>query len=224
MFLILLLPILSFGCNSNPTNPVKTLTQEITGRDEGTPSSRLPIYRVKVPEGWVRRDPPSDESIIDTKLPLCEFTIPSNNNAEQSQIRITIHNFPVNDQKDRIPITAQVARWKRQLTNPDPVTLTELSQSYGGFTGIFFEGTGSIADKAVTILAWAMQPAPEHISSLELQRHLTRNTEDNRMYKQMGSDYTIKAVGSPEFISIHKHYIVDFAHSFELIQEIPSSS
>lgn len=188
------------GC-SNPESYNNTSWTEICGRDNGISLTRESIYRIKAPNDWTRKDPSPDESIVDSKKSLCEFNIPGG-------IRIAIHNFPSERQDDRVPPGAQITRWKRQFDQLDPTSLSIVPQSFGGFSGFLFEGSGLMNGERITMMGWAMQIAPEHY------RHLHSN--------QMRGDYTIKATGPAVAMREHHQAIIAFARTFELIQEIPS--
>lgn len=207
-----------FQCTSNEGEQAATAWQEINGRDEGVASQidRTPIYRVKVPTHWTRKDPEKELSIQDTTKSLCEFYIHENNES----IRITVHNFPTNNIEERIPPGAQISRWKRQFEHLDPTSVSIVPKAYGGFSGFLFEGTGTKEGSPITMLGWSMQLAPE----LYRQLSLSQSVYQTPQYTQMRADYTIKAIGSPEKVARHKKAIRDFAHSFELIQPIPMRS
>ena len=204
-----------FGCDPQPSSP-KTSWKEIAGRDEAAEQQairRYPVYRAKVPLAWKRIDPLVTESNQDTTKPLVEYVILEGS----SSISITIHNFPSEKIEERIPTQAQVARWKRQLSDSDD-NIVILPEAYGGFSGYRFSGSGKLKDEEVSVLGWAMQLAPEHYRRLQTQG----KDEEKHFFNQMRSDYTIKAVGPSSMVSEHAPDIVAFAHSFELIQEIPS--
>jgi hypothetical protein len=214
--LFICLILLLTSCNNSPQNATAfTTTHHISGRDEGTiPYNRTPIYRAKIPNAWLRKDPSAHESIQDSKKALCEYIIQD----PEGQIRITIHNFPADNAESRIPPNAQVARWKRQFTQLD-IANTHIDQkSWGGFAGLYFEGNGILEGKTTLVMGWAMQLAPEHYSTLDSA------IEDKSISKQMRAEYTIKAVGSPQSMENHRQQIHDFARSFELIQDIPAPS
>jgi hypothetical protein len=201
-------------------NPIaKTTKEEICGRDNGiSPFVRKNIYRAQVPADWRRQIPHSQESIADTTKSLCEYIIFSETGG---QIRITIHNFPM-EQSDRIPPSAQITRWKRQFSKLDPMSVFIIPQSFGGFAGVLFEASGEMDNIEQTVLAWAMQLGPEHYSTLSMKINL--HPEQAEYLKQMRADYTIKAKGPKDLIEKHKKSIQTFAHSFELIEEIPIST
>lgn len=206
--------ILLTSCSSESPSSAKYTVQEINGRDQGVaPLVRIPIYRAKVPQHWNRTDPVASESIFDTRKSLVEFFITE----AAETIRITIHNFPVENSK-KIPLIVQVARWQRQFAMLEPTKTHVEQQSWGGFVGLYFEGTGQIGEKSMTVMAWAMQMALEHDSTL-------RTTSGNEeKHKQISADYTIKASGAPHMMKKYQSEIAQFAHSFELIHGIPLSS
>lgn len=192
------------GCK--PTDPfiARATYQQIDGRDRSGP-----LYRARVPTGWERKDPAPGESLADTMKALCEFHF-----AEGGQsVRITIHNFPADNFDARIPPGAQVARWKRQFAALNPTDAVVVPQSHGGFAGLLLEATGTMDGKAMTMLGWSMQLAPEHYRVLMVL--------NDRYSRQMAADYTIKAIGDQELIKIKRDQIIDFANSFELVKEIP---
>lgn len=219
LFYLLLLPFVSCSTPSSESLDLDLRSmswQEINGRDEGlAPFTRNPIYRVRVPAAWEREDPDPQESIVDSKLPICSFFIHGENN---EQVRITIHNFPTTTFNDRIPAGAQVQRWKRQLSAIAPESIRETPQAHGGFSGLYLRATGIMDGEPTTMLAWSMLMEPELYRSLEA---LDGNEEELRYFRQMRADYTIKATGKPEVIELYLLTIEAFARSFELIQAIP---
>ena len=120
-----------------------------------------------------------------------------------------VHNFPG---MDPIPPGAQVARWKKQFEQLDPTLVMTQREAWGGFAGLFLRAKGIQKGERIGMLAWAMQLAPEHKRFLEIRP----GTEDAR------ADYTLKAVGPEQILERHAGDITRFAHSFELIQDIPS--
>jgi len=167
--------------------------QEISGR-EGL-IIRTPLYRARVPLDWKRVDPKG--SIVDTTLPIVEYWI-------ENEVHITVHNFPSERLEERIPPMAQVARWRRQIGDLVPEEEMVKPVSHGGFAGYSFEAPG--------VMGWALQLDQEHYRVLS-----QRNSDP-----QMKADVTIKVVGPPHLCQIHRRDIIDFANSFELIQEIPT--
>ena len=202
---------------ASPEAPNTTLTTyEIGGRDEirskGIPV-RYPVYRVKAPLYWEIERPSSGESIADSTKPLVEFAIEEDGEA----VRIAIHNFPSEIIDQRIPPSAQIARWKRQFDAIDPASVHTEPQAFGGFTGLFFQASGTFHGQETAMLCWAMQlPAVQYRNLL-----LPGTPEELRFFKQMRADYTIKVTGPVYLVEKHKEAIIAFARSFELIQEIP---
>jgi hypothetical protein len=203
---VFIIMILVCGCGQ-AKDPL-TNWQQISSRDEGEPEKRFALYRAKIPLDWQRTDPSDKESIADSMKPICEFAIGSG----IESVRITVHNFPSNELKERIPSASQLARWKQQfeVLSPDSYATTPLSK--GGFTGLHLSATGLLDGKQSSILGWSMQMAPEQYLNLQ---------ENAFTERQKRSDYTIKAVGNPEAMEAFKSQIIDFALSFELIEEIP---
>ena len=200
----LLLVVFFTGCGDY-SNEFHAPWQEIAGRDE-----RLPIYRARVPTEWERKDADASDPLLDTMQPLCEFIIRKG----EQQILITIHNFPTTTIKERVPVGAQISRWKRQFSSLEELTESVHPQSFGGFAGLVFYGEGKIKEIPQAMLAWAMQLPPEHF--------LEFLSNDKKSNAQMRADYTIKAVGDPSLLSDCREEITAFARSFELIEEIPS--
>ena len=71
MYRILFLLVLCFGC-SNQEQPVSDLGDwlQISGRTEGNSLERQPIYRVKIPKGWIVQAYNANEALEDTTKPL----------------------------------------------------------------------------------------------------------------------------------------------------------
>lgn len=211
MLPLLLLSFLLLESCEQSINPKSFNWQNFNCRDAGHFAERIEIYRAKVPLGWKRKDP-SEESIADTTMPICEFFIGNQPNL----IHLTIHTFYSDKLDQRIPPEAQIHRWKRQF---DELHLTSLSiepTAHGGFSGYAFAATGIFKNKEQSVMGFAMQLAPQHWLAL--------HARENALFKQkqMSSDYTIKAIGNPQSLEEYKQEIEIFAHSFELIEEIPS--
>lgn len=187
--------------------------QEICGRDEEN-HDRSPIYRVRVPASWTRNDPAKDASNSDSTTPLCEFFIPGE---DGQRIRITIYNFPTEELDTRIPPEAQVARWRGQFPILNSANMTTIAQSFSGFSGLLFEGAG----EDLSVMGWAMQMAPEHLSVLGSSGS-SLSAAEAYQHKQMRADFTIKATGPKMLVAKNRKAIIAFARSFELIEEIPS--
>lgn len=171
----------------------------IPARDDGQSLDRPLIYRALAPQNWIRLELDPASSIADSTKANCEFQIEEG----EEKIRITCHTFPILEGK-RIPPQAQIARWKRQLENLDQLSVHVTPNSHGGFSGLFFEGEGN----QVKVLGWSMQLGEVYLRQLGLE-------------KEKRADYTIKAVGPPSMIEKHRHEIIQFANSFELIDELP---
>lgn len=180
---------------------VASLFQTIPGRDE------VDLYRVKTPEICTAVQN-NDLPLQDTRTPIKEFLIKD----ARGDIKITIHNFPSEKLEDRIPPIAQVKRWEKQFDTIDPRYQRITPQSFSGFTGLLYEGKGSIKGEEKALMAWAMQLGSEHY------RTLSRNP----FSIQKRSDFTIKAIGPSAAIDAHREQIFLFARSFELLDEIPS--
>lgn len=170
--------------------------QTINGRDNRA------IYQVKAPASWEKKLP-DPSSLTDTKTALIEFSV-------GNQIRITIHNFPSHNINKRIPPQAHMNRWEKQFEKLDPVSVSVTPQAYGGFSGYFYEASGTQNGKETTVLAWIMQLSPD----------LFRKASYD---PQIVADYTIKVQGHPLAISQHKNEIIHFARSFELINPFINS-
>jgi hypothetical protein len=188
----------------------------ILGRNEKESLERPPVYHVKVPSHWIHVPPASTESLTDTTKHIDEFFILSDSGHDK--IRITIHNFPSDEIEDRIPPAAQVARWKRQFTHLNPTDEVTTPQARGGFEGLFFYGTGTLHNAPHAVMGWSMQLAAEHY------RTLAHYATTSPLGRQMQSDYTIKVTGAPALIETHRTEIESFAHSFELLHEVPAAS
>ena len=133
----------------------------------------------------------------------------------EGSIRITIHNFPSNKIEERTPPGAQVARWKGQFEKLDTCESCVTPQTFNGYCGALFKGIGTMQEKPMMMLAWAMQITPQHYRAL---------SDDSPIHKQMRADFTIKAVGPEELMEQYYKDIVEFAHSFELIEDVPARS
>ncbi len=193
--------LLLVSCNKCPDKVPPFTIQEFTGREESISEKvmvRRPVYRAKVPIGWIRLDP--EGSLLDTTQPNVSFLIDEN-------LKVTVHTFPTDTLEQRIPPSAQVKRWQRQLGDIKAIVKTAC---HGGFVGLFFEGP--------TVLAWSMQLDLEHYQTLSF---LALSCAEEEYFKQMCADYTIKVSGPLKKIKKYRQEIFVFANSFELIQEIP---
>jgi hypothetical protein len=203
--------LLSYGCTQSDKS-AKTSSyswHEISGRDEGNPQQRIPIYHAKVPSEWIRQDPSAMDSIADTMKPICEYFL----NNDHGNWRLTIHSFPSNSMHDRIAPAAQIARWKQQFDQLDLTDVHITPVAAGGYTGLNFEGIGNINNTLTKVIGWSMQMAPEQYQNLQGD---TFNERHRR------ADYTIKVQGSPKMMAKHRDEVYFFANSFELIEEIPT--
>jgi len=198
------------NADSNAFNPSHYC--EIAARDEGNKLSRPVIYRIKVPQDWQFVPPSDEESLVDTKKPLCSFLL----NEKKGQIQITIHNFPSESLNDRIPCEAQVARWKRQFSSIDPLSLVITPQAFSGYCGLLFEAAGNLEGEKKAVMAWTLQLGTELYTSLQ--------SKESCNLKQRCADVTIKVIGSYDLLQDKREAIIDFARSFEQIDEIPQPS
>ncbi|CCB86179.1 MULTISPECIES: hypothetical protein [Parachlamydia] len=210
--IFILLCFFLWGCNTPPPSDPRQ-TQEIGGREDGNPPTRFPVYQAKVPLSWIRKDALHTQSLQDSTLPICEFFI----REEQNEVRVTVHNFPNASLESRVPPLAQISRWKKQFEQLNPLHQHTQPQSWGGFVGLYFEGSGQIKGEQVKMLGWCMQLARDHF--LNVQQKLLISPDP--YFKQALADYTIKALGPKEFVEQHQTEIEAFANSFELIKELP---
>jgi hypothetical protein len=198
---------LAFGCSKETPQSQPLVLHQILGRETNSISKRLPLYQIKAPSTWTHIIPPSNESLIDTTKFLSEFLI----YGDEGVIKITIHNFPTETIESRIPPSAQIARWKQQFSYLDPISIMVSPQSYSGFVGLLFEGTGIINNESMTIIGWSMQLDSTHFRILSHPSY----------FAQLRADVTIKATGPKNLMTKHYSSIYAFARSFELIDEIP---
>lgn len=193
--------ILWVGCHK-PSSPETSYTwQTLAGRHEDHP----PLYRALVPSHWIRQDPSTDAFIVDTTQPICRFMI-----YEDGQtVSISIHTFP-----NRIPPQAQISRWKQQFEELDPLKTKVVSDSHGGFSGFYFEGEGRVQGRDTKVIGWSMQLAPLY------DRLLSSSGDPIDLLKR--ADYTIKVDGSPKLLNKYHSELLNFAQSFEFIDELPN--
>ncbi len=192
-WILLLLTVVS--CTKCPNKATPFTWETIPGREEIVGIIR-PVYRAKVPKDWVRLDTP--KSFTDTKIANATFII-------GDKIRLTVHTFP----SMHIPPKAQIDRFSGQLASS-----TIKSHGHGGFSGLFLEGD---KDENKT-LAWAFQLDPELVQRLAFAAY---TTSEKLYYEQMSADFTIKVSGEASLIKEHRANLLQFAHSIELIEEIP---
>lgn len=206
-FFVFCLLLSLFGCTSQNNEQQTKNWNQIAARDNGQSALRPLIYRGITPDYWEIK--PSENSVADTMKAICEFCITESTGA----VRITIHTFPISESHPRIPAAAQIHRWKEQFDELNILQTFVSSESHGGFSGLYFEGQGSIQQKDIKVLGWSMQLAPEYERSLSLLL--------NPLDQYKLSDYTIKVTGPPELVDKYSQDIKCFANSFELIDELP---
>lgn len=194
------------GCTSAENNTNNYIWQDVPNRDNGN-KIRFATYRIKIPSDWKVQLPLDNESIQDTTLPNATFFL-------SEEVIMTIHTFPSNSIKERIPVGSQIARWKKQFTTIEPLSVFSSFETRGGFAGIFFEasGTHSKYDKTMSVLAWSMQLDSRHYHTLE------------SLNKNIQADYTIKTIGPKHIIEQYKEELIMAAKTFELIQAIPEEN
>lgn len=205
--LLYILPLLLLSCSDNPASSLNHW-QRICCRDDGL-NQRVPLYRAQIPVYWEVKEPQPQESIADTTKPLCELFI----RESSATIRIVVHSFPPMEGDKKIPPIAQINRWKGQFDEIDPTHMRLLAYSHGGFSGLCFSAQGVIKGTPMTILGWSMQLASEYDRQMSWDESFISN--------QKRADYTIKAVGPVSMMNKYKKEIERFAHSFELIDELP---
>lgn len=187
------------SCNPTPPPP-QFHSHIIKGRE-----STAPLYRVNTPTDWQCSLPEAGPK--DTTLPLCEFFI-------ADKIRISIHNFPNQNLENRIPPQAQVERWKKQFKQLSPLNYHIQEESWGGYLGLYLQATGLLNGEETKMLAWSLQLSEKHFL----------NCMDDPAYQQALADFTIKVVGPKDVVEANQSEIEKFAHSFELIDELPQST
>ena len=112
----------------------------------------------------------------------------------------------------RIPPQAQLQRWKQQFNPIGPTSVLVTPQSFSGYKGFLLEAEGNMKGEPAAVMGWALQIGSDHY----------RNLSYTDLPDQMRADITIKAVGEPEAIALHRNAIRRLARSFELIEEVPS--
>lgn len=186
--------------------------QEIKGRDYD--GKRFNVYQARIPNHWIRKDSFPEESLIDTKKSICELLIQA---ADGTVIRIAVHNFPSESIEQRIPPSAQVARWQGQFDILLPEESSIIPQAFSGYSGLKFIGRGQINNEDQIMMGWSLQLNKEHYRALAPP---VPQSKEN-LYREMRADVTIKATGRTEAMQQHEEEIISFARSFELIEEIP---
>jgi hypothetical protein len=199
--MIYLILILAFLCGCTEQNS-RLPPLEIPGRsDPETLSSRKPVYKIRVPEGWDVTLPSLDLPLIDTTEPLLTLS--------KDGITVTFHNFPLQDPSQQVPPMAQIERWKKQFRELYEITVVITPFSVSGFTGLQFEAKGIAKGTEMGMMAWTMLLTPELFSKFP----------DNA--NQEKGDWTLKAFGPLEKIDLHRSELLSLARSVELIREIP---
>lgn len=207
----LFLTAIFYLLSCTPSTPPSSFNwQLIAARNEEPSLDRPFVYRVQVPSHWKCEQSFTDASVTDTKKPICEFYIQEG----EEIVRITIHSFPIYSSDQRIPPLAQVMRWRQQFEELNEWTTSLASESYAGFSGMRFEGEGLIRHQPTRVMGWSMSLA----SAYDKQLSLGKSPLD--CYKR--ADYTIKASGPPALMHKHRAALLAFAHSFELIDELPT--
>lgn len=207
MRILFLLFAFLLSCQSEPQVTDPTSVQIVMGRD-GQDHERQPIYRLRTPLSWIRRDPLPNDSLKDTKKSLVDFFIHDNDGI----IRIAIHNFPSQAIEERIPPSAQIGRWKKQFDTVNASLTQTIPQSFNGYVGLLLSLIGTQNQQEQFLLAWTLQLADQHYRTLA-------NLEPNAL--QNRADITIKATGPLSLFEKYRDQIVSSARSFELIDEIP---
>lgn len=209
-FLIIVFVSLT-ACSSNLDEKYsnkKSSWQKFTARNEESDLFKPFIYQAFTPNSWKRVDSLLEESITDTKKPICEYQIFD----EEEVLHLFVHTFPFNRSQMRIPCQAQITRWKSQFEELNPLYTEVVNESHSGFCGMKLEAQGIYKQKECKMIAWSMQLANEHERELNLSPQLIDQ------YKL--ADYTIKVVGSPDLIDNQINAIQRFAESFEFIEEL----
>lgn len=207
-FFVLIILLFLSSCRECPEKVPPFTEQIFTGRGETISYGqkvRRPVYQAKVPLVWRRIDPSPDDPLSDTTKPIVKFSLDEN-------VTLSVHTFPTSSLEERIPLTAQVERWRSQLKGA-PCMLDRVG--HDGFAGLYFEGK----NETTTVCAWCLQLDFAHYQKLHF---MAATLEEEEHYKQMSADYTIKVSGPTALIEKHKKEILLFAGSFELIDEIPN--
>lgn len=207
----ILFSLLLFSCSEQSAHIELMPMQEIKGRDyEG---KRFHVYRARIPAHWIRKDSFPEESLLDTKKSIGEFFIQDNGGI----IRIAIHNFPTESIEQRIPPSAQVARWQRQFNRLVPEESSITPQAFSGYSGLKFKGCGQLNNEDQIMLGWSLQLDKEHYRALSPPIPASQEN----LYREMRADVTLKVTGPKELMEKYEEEINHFARSFELIEEIP---
>lgn len=200
---------LTAGCHQDAPSS-KFTWHFFSARDNGNNLDRPILYRAKTPLHWTKKEPSPVDSIADTKKSICEFYILDN----EGSIRIVLHTFPTTSGL-HIPAGAQISRWQKQFEELSPEAMDIKPSCRGGFSGLFFEGSGLLHGKPATIMGWSMQLAPMY------EKILVQSNQPVHQYQC--ADFTIKATGPTNLIAKYRTEIIAFANTFELIEELPFS-
>lgn len=188
-FLILMFAMAS--CATSDETRFSSL--EIASRDG------IATYICDPPGHWQLTLPDEGVDLNESTLPLVSWKV-------DDELLIVVHNFP----GQPIPPRAQVARWEKQVKNPDE-SATSLEQvAWGGFEGLKLYICDH-DDKAV--MAWAMTLPIFHRYALQ---GMAREAH-------LAADWTIKITGSAAAMRENMNEIDRFIHSFRLKREIPNT-
>lgn len=191
------------SCSSPSSIPESATWLSLSGRNNEETLDRELVYRLRVPNHWTYTLPSPNDSLFDSKKSLAEFYI-------DTDIKISVHNFPATTLETRTPPQAQISRWEKQFDVIDYTSTSTTPQAFGGFSGYLYEASGLLNNQPIRMMAWIMQMAPEHFRQLDSN--------------QMRADYTIKVVGPINKVHQYSQEIIKFSRSFELIEEILSKS
>ena len=198
-FVLFAFCLLASSCSQKDQNPsTPTSLQDVKGRDyEG---KRFNVYRVRVPNHWIRKDSLPEESLSDTTKSLCEFFIVD----PEGTIRITLHNFPSDKVEQRIPPAAQIARWKKQFDHLNPEDTSIVPQSFSGYAGLKFKGTGLMNQILTTVIGWSLQLGEESFRELSSPLTLESAVQDNKVMQDfeleslpIGADHSQMVKAAP---------------------------
>lgn len=192
-------------------NAPETRIEKVFARESLHDAKPPEIWRLEVPKTWKRIDP--QELSTDTRLPNLSFEI----QGEKAPILITLHNFPAEQLQERVPISMQITRWKRQLTNLDEVSLREVPFTQSGYRGLLLTAKGEKEGKSHAFIAVALQMDNELFEALRVE---SAERQTQFMNRQRRSDFTLKAQGDPEDLVLHEEDILNSFESFELIAGI----
>lgn len=123
---------------------------------------------------------------------------------------VTFHTFPSDSLDKRIPPTAQIERWKKQLNGKESEITPYTRCGFGGFRIVCFEEKGMIG--------YAMQLTPPLFQAM-LYPH---SKLEDVYFTEMRSDYTVKAVGSGKALENEAVNIDSFVKSLKWIYPLRS--